>query len=171
MDTFFSDLNESSVDVNYSFEVLSKGLIAAARRAKKQVGIYTTNGLIRGNFIRCKNASVIQEIVAKLNDLRRDGVASDSSIVKEIKRELRRLQRLSIYNKRKDDAFRLERLIHEDKPKFWKRLNRRESYPKKELESPLKNFLQKSLLNFTKLCFLITTEAQAWSTRGLNQKW
>ena len=133
--------------------MLTKGLIAAARKAEKQVGIYTTNGLIRGNFIRCKNVSVIQEIVAKLKHLRRDGVASDSSTFKELKRELRRLQRLSIYNKSKDDAFRLERLIHEDKPKFWKKVKSQRKLSKKRARITSQKPSTEEFIEFYKTLF------------------
>ena len=54
MDSIFLDYDEKSADVNSSlkfFEMLLKIIITATKSAEKNVGVSTSNGLLRGYFI------------------------------------------------------------------------------------------------------------------------
>ena len=104
-------------------EALPSFLFKAARKAEKLLGIYTANGLLRGSFVRCRFSSEIMNIVAEIKYLVKSGIPSDSVQIQFLKRDLRRLQRCSLYNQDKSEALRLDRLLDHDKPSLWRRIS------------------------------------------------
>ena len=112
----------ASTVVKVVFEELPLLVITAARKAEKDLGIFTRNGLLRGHFVRCKFASVIMNIVSELKQLHNLGYSSDNALIKRLKCDLRKLQRVSLYRKDKNDALRLDKLLSSDKPKFWSKV-------------------------------------------------
>ena len=114
------------------YEALPSLLLKAARMAEKSLGIYTTNGLLRGSFVRCRFSSEIMNTVAEIKYLVWSGIPSNSDQIRSLKRDLRRLQRCSLYNQDKSEALRLHRMLNLDKPNFWRKIsnNRRLSRKK-----------------------------------------
>ena len=118
---------DSSTDIDNFFAELSNKMLKCARKAEKSAGIYTSNGLIRGSFVRCNNSSEILRIVSEvrmLNQRQED----KSAYARKLKSDLRRLQRLSLFNKEKDDSFKIKKLLFSDRNQFGRQVK---SYKRK----------------------------------------
>ena len=48
-----------------------------------------------------------------------------------MQRKLRRLQRLSVFNKNRDDSLRLDSMLSSDKASFWRKINKFKKLKKK----------------------------------------
>ena len=160
-----SDLHDEEGKVKFIVQVceeLHSLLFKAARTAEKSLGIYTTNGLLRGSFVRCWFSSEIMNIVAEIKYLVWSGIPSDSDQIRCPKPDLRRLQRLVLYNRlvftirKKSEALRLDRVLNHNKPSFWRKiLNSRKLRKEKGYYRQKTNLVHRILLIFIVIFFLI----------------
>ena len=89
--------SDSRLLIDFIFAKIPRVMLTAARKAEKCVGTYTSNGIFRGHFVRCKHSDEIMAIVSELKRLRFGSTNCDR--VAELKRKLRFLQRRSIFDR------------------------------------------------------------------------
>jgi hypothetical protein len=103
-------------------EKLRKLLLKAARNAELNLGLSTSNGVKKGSVIICNNNKEIISIMKNLKMMKINGDL-DSENAKVLKKELRKLQRRSCYNRSKNESLKLSNLLNYNRDMFWKRVN------------------------------------------------
>ena len=112
---------------------LSKILIKAARDAEKTIGLSTSNGINKRSMVICKYNSDVLKIMNELKELYKSGTSNCSPTVRGLKKNLRILQRLSIFNKDKNDSIKLDGLIEVKNNVFWSKINKFRKNSKKRV--------------------------------------
>ena len=102
------------------FDKIPKMMFRSARLAEKKLGLSTSNGVRRGELSSHNYSSEALAYLSEIRKLHDAGLSSSHVAVKELKREFRKLQRRGLYVRDRNNAFRLESLLKNDKPKFWK---------------------------------------------------
>ena len=94
---------------------LNRVLLKAARKAEVEIGLTTRNGVKKRNMIVCANNQDILDLMNRLRILRMNGITASDIAVKDAKKSLRKLQRLSIFNRCRSDALNLDNLLSHDR--------------------------------------------------------
>ena len=103
---------------------LKRVLLKAARKAELDSGLVTTNGLRKGSMVVCSANGEVLEIMNTIKSLRSKGMDANNETVKALKHKLRRLQRLSVFHRNRDDSLKLDSMLHQDRGSFWRKISK-----------------------------------------------
>ena len=102
---------------------VKKILLKADRKAESDSGLITRNGIRKGYVVICSRSNDILNIMSEIKDKRLHGVPNNSVELKNLKKKLRKLQRLSIFDRCRDDSLKLENMLHNNRGTFWKKIS------------------------------------------------
>ena len=83
-------------------------------------------------MVICENNNEIKDILHTLRNMKANHISNSDPYVKELKKSLRKLQRLSVYNRCRNDAVKLDNMMKYDKNKFWKKISDFKRYKNKQ---------------------------------------
>lgn len=146
--SLFEELNKKTKhEIVLEFgDKLGKLLLKAARVAEANLGINTKNGVKKGTILICYNNEEIVNTMRTLRIMKGRGTIN-SEYAKGLKKQLRKLQRLSCFNRCKSDSLKLDSLLSYDRNSFW---NRVKSFKKSSKKKATTSSDKPNLNDFTK---------------------
>ena len=123
-------------------------MLKAARRAQRMLRLTTANGVNRGSIVICSKNNEILKILGQLRDLASLGIPNIDPKVKALKKQLRSLQRLSMYNRCRQESINLSYLLYHDRNAFWRKISSFNKTSKKKASIGGERPTREDFLNF-----------------------